>query len=157
MRSILFVCTGNICRSPTAEAVFRHLAREARLSGLLTVDSAGTHDYHTGDPPDERSIAAARRRGVAMDGLRARPVEDADFERFDLILAMDAGHMRHLRRMAGPESRANLALFLDYAGPERAGGDVPDPYYGAEEDFEMALDLIFEGARGLLARLCPEK
>lgn len=151
MTRVLFVCMGNICRSPTAEAVVREFAR--REAGLaLEVDSAGTHGYHTGDAPDERSIVAARRRGFDLATLRARVVEAADFERFDLVLAMDDAVLQRLRELAPPRHAERVRLFLDFA-PGLGRRDVPDPYYGSAAGFEEVLDLVEEGARGLLAVL----
>ena len=151
MTRVLFVCMGNICRSPTAEAVVREFAqREAGL--VLEVDSAGTHGYHTGDAPDERSIVAARRRGFDLAMLRARVVEAADFERFDLVLAMDDAVLQRVRELAPPRYADRVQLFLDFA-PGLGRRDVPDPYYGGAAGFEEVLDLVEEGARGLLAAL----
>lgn len=132
---VLFVCTGNICRSPTAEAVFRHLVKAVGLEDRFIVDSAGTHGYHIGDPPDPRSIAAAVKRGIDMRPLRARKVEEADFSRFHYILAMDGGHQRILSRFSAQPPYGTLGLFL-------GEGDVPDPYYGALKGFEDVYDLI---------------
>jgi protein-tyrosine phosphatase len=151
-RRILFVCLGNICRSPTAEAVFRDLvAREAPGLGV-EADSAGTHGYHTGSEPDDRSIAAAARRGIDMRGLRARTVSSGDFERFDLLLAMDEQIYRRLLRMAPPARRDRVRLFLEYA-PGIGRREVPDPYSGGPEGFEEVLDLVEAAARGLLTAL----
>lgn len=151
MTRVLFVCMGNICRSPTAEAVVREFAqREAGIA--LEVDSAGTHGYHTGDAPDERSIVAARRRGFDLAKLRARVVELADFEQFDLVLAMDDAVLQRLRELAPPRHADRVKLFLDFA-PGLGRRDVPDPYYGGAAGFEEVLDLVEEGARGLLAAL----
>jgi protein-tyrosine phosphatase len=147
---VLLVCTGNICRSPTAEGVLRRFAAQAGVS--LQVDSAGTHDYHVGEPPDERAVAHARRRGYDLSDLRARRIERRDFESFDLVLAMDRGHLRILERLCPPAQRAKLQLLLDYA-PALGERDVPDPYYGGPEDFERALDLIEAASRGLIERL----
>ncbi|HQR02982.1 MAG: low molecular weight phosphotyrosine protein phosphatase [Proteobacteria bacterium] len=152
MRRILFVCTGNICRSPTAEGVLRTLAAREGLSSEVEVDSAGTHDYHVGEPPDRRTVKAATRRGYDLSKLRARQVVAADFEHFDWILAMDQGHLKHLQSMASSFSRHKLALFLDCAEGTR-GQDVPDPYYGGAEGFETVLDLVEQGAFGLLRTL----
>jgi len=149
---ILFVCTGNICRSPAADAVFRALLDQAGLGARVAVDSAGTGDWHVGDPPDSRMCAAARRRGVDMDGLRARQLRRDDFTSFDLILAMDVGHLRALERARPDDATARLALFLEYA-PETGLRDVPDPYYDAEDAFERVLDLVEAGARGLLGEV----
>jgi protein-tyrosine phosphatase len=149
---ILFVCLGNICRSPTAEAVLRALAvREAPELGL-EVDSAGTAGYHIGEPPDSRTRRAAARRGYDLAALRARIIEPGDFERFDLILAMDRENLQVLRRRAPKQAHERLRLFLEFA-PHGAPEDVPDPYYGGPNGFEEVLDLVESGARGLLAHL----
>ncbi|MGE0754809.1 MAG: low molecular weight protein-tyrosine-phosphatase [Alphaproteobacteria bacterium] len=152
MESVLFVCTGNICRSPTAEAVLKHRIIGTRLENRLRIDSAGTHGYHIGEPPDERAIHMALQHGIAMDGLRARKVEPNDFKHFDLILAMDSGHLRHLQRIVPRGSTAEVRLFLDYSGhmPEI---DVPDPYYGSAHDFEEMFNLIDTGTIGMLKKL----
>ena len=141
---ILMVCTGNICRSPSAEGVLRELARKENLK--IEVESAGTHDYHVGDAPDRRAIAHARKRGYDISALRARQVAAEDFETFDLVLAMDRGHLKILERMCPAASRQKLRLFA-------AGEDVPDPYYGGTEHFEQALDLIEQAAKRLLDEL----
>jgi protein-tyrosine phosphatase len=145
---VLFVCTGNICRSPTAEGVFRKLVADAGMSGAILADSAGTHGYHIGEPPDVRALSAAARRGYDLSGLRARRIERADFERFDLIVAMDRGHLAILSRMAGTATH-KLKLMMSYASRFNEE-DVPDPYYGGAQDFEQVLDLLEDGARGLL-------
>jgi protein-tyrosine phosphatase len=148
---VLFVCLGNICRSPTAEGVLRQLA--SRTPGLaLEIDSAATGDYHTGSPPDTRSQRAARKRGINIADLRARQIRAEDFERFDLILAMDEANLRDLRALEPAGSRAALRLFMDYA-KEQGRTDVPDPYLGKERDFETVLDLTEAAARGLIAEL----
>jgi protein-tyrosine phosphatase len=149
---VLFVCLGNICRSPTAEAVFRELLRREAAGLAVDVDSAGTHGYHAGEPPDARAIAAAARRGIDMSDLRARMLEAADFERFDLVLAMDQQNFRRLQRLAPAAYRNRLRLFLDYA-PDLGRREVPDPYYGGETGFEEVLDLVEAASRGLLAAL----
>jgi protein-tyrosine phosphatase len=149
---ILFVCTGNICRSPTAEAVFRHLAEAEGLAERVEADSAGTHGYHVGEPPDERSAAAAELRGYSMAGQTARRVTARDFERFDLILAMDRGHLRILEGLAPPDAADKLRLFLDFA-PGTGRADVPDPYYDGPEGFEHVLDLVEAASHGLLAHV----
>lgn len=150
--SVLFVCMGNICRSPTAEGVFRRLLAERRPELEVEVDSAGTHDYHIGAPPDARATEAARRRGVDLSRLRARHVIVEDFERFDLILAMDEDNLRELRRRSPPRQHARLRLMMDYA-PDAARRIVPDPYYGGPQGFEEVLDLLEQAADGLLQDL----
>jgi protein-tyrosine phosphatase len=149
---VLFVCLGNICRSPTAEAVFRtHVQRHAPELALV-IDSAGTAGYHIGDPPDPRSQAAARRRGYDMSQLRARMVEPADFERFDLLLAMDRANLETLQERAPRTHRERIRLFLEFAGDVEAD-EVPDPYYGGPNGFEEVLDLVESASRGLLAHI----
>lgn len=149
---VLFVCTGNICRSPTAHGAFRDAVRAAGLEGRVRVDSAGTHGYHVGDPPDPRTVAAGRARGLILDDLRARKLVAADADRFDLILAMDAGHLSHIQRIIPAGSRAQAALFLDFA-PDAPLREVPDPYYGGAADFERVLDLVAQGVRGLITHV----
>jgi protein-tyrosine phosphatase len=152
---ILFVCLGNICRSPTAEAVVRALAASEARDLVIEMDSAGTAGYHIGAPPDKRSQAAARRRGYDMSALRARIVEPEDFERFDLLLAMDAENLAVLRARAPAARHERLRLFLEFA-PELGTAEVPDPYYGGANGFEEVLDLVEAAARGLLAHLRRE-
>ncbi|WP_145622679.1 arsenate reductase/protein-tyrosine-phosphatase family protein [Nitrospirillum viridazoti] len=147
--SILFVCTGNICRSPTAEGVMRRRLVMDGLAEDVTVASAGTHGYHVGEAPDIRAVEAARYRGVDLSALRARRVDADDFERYDMVLAMDRDHLDFLRRLAPPKHRDRVQLFLDYA-PDHKGHDVPDPYYGSEDQFDTVLDLIEAAADGLL-------
>jgi protein-tyrosine phosphatase len=153
---ILFVCLGNICRSPSAEAVLRAIAAREAPELTLEIDSAGTAGYHIGDPPDARSQAAALRRGYDMSPLRARIVEAADFERFDLILAMDTNNFEVLRRRAPAEYRERVRLFLEFA-PDCGLDEVPDPYYGGPTGFEQVLDLVEEASRGLLAQLRKDR
>ncbi len=143
-RAVLFVCSGNICRSPTAEGVFRTLCGKAGLA--LRIESAGLGDWHAGDPPDERTQSHARRRGYDLGAQRARQLRCADFEDFDLILAMDRGHLEAMLGMAPQRHHAKIRLFV-------AGGEVPDPYYGAAGDFEQVLDLVEAGCRRLLEDL----
>jgi protein-tyrosine phosphatase len=152
MLRVLFVCTGNICRSPTAGAVLRRFARDAGLGHLIEADSAGTHDYHVGEPADRRSAAHARRRGYDLQAHRARQVSDRDFQVFDVVIAMDRGHKRDLTRIAPPDSLHKLELMMRFAGTG-AEDDVPDPYYGGEADFERVLDLVERAANGLLGVL----
>jgi len=149
--SILFVCTGNICRSPSAEGVFRHCVEKAGLAARITSDSAGTHDYHVGEPPDPRTQAAARRRGYELGKLRARRVRGEDFEQFDYVLAMDEANLRHLERLCPREHAHKLKLFLEFGGGTPR--EVPDPYYGGPEGFERVLDLVERAAQGLLLHL----
>lgn len=148
---VLFVCMGNICRSPTAEGVFRHHVTEAGLSDEIVIDSAGTHAYHVGHPPDRRASAAAERRGISLGGLRARRVSDEDFERFDYIIAMDLDNVERLKDESPPKHHRKVKLFLEFSsGKER---EVPDPYYGGASGFERVLDLVEEASRGLLETL----
>ena len=146
---ILFVCMGDICRSPTVEGVFRRLAQERAPHLPLEIDSAGTHDYHVGEPPDSRAVSAAARRGIDLRGLRARQVSDSDFERFDLILAMDRLNYVTLVERAPEEFRERIRLFMEFAAGMDVD-DVPDPYYGGPSGFEQVLDLAEEAAAGLL-------
>jgi protein-tyrosine phosphatase len=147
-QSILFVCLGNICRSPSAEGVLRRMAEARGIA--LEIDSAGTGDWHVGEPPYGPMQDAAKARGYDLSPLRARQVQRADFERYDLILAMDDKNFAHLRRMQPEGARATLRLFTDYA-PATGATEVPDPYY--TRDFDGALDLIETAARGLLDQL----
>jgi len=149
---ILFVCMGNICRSPTAEAVFREIVRRETPELDVDIDSAGTHDYHVGEPPDPRTVRAAARRGIDLSMLRARQVEEADFGRHDLILAMDRLNHATLVGRSPPEYHERIRLFLDYA-PGAETPDVPDPYYGGAAGFDQVLDLVEEAARGLLQEI----
>lgn len=149
--SVLFVCMGNICRSPTAEAVFRHYIESAGLSEHVLIDSAGTHDYHIGDPPDVRTQRAAQQRGYDMNGLRGRQVSLEDFGRFDYVLAMDHANLAILRSLVWQGS-GNPHLFLRYAR-HHAERDVPDPYYGGADGFERVLDMVEDAAQGLLQHI----
>jgi len=149
---ILFVCMGNICRSPTAEAVFRKIAADAGIESRLHIDSAGTHAYHVGEPPDRRAREAAERRGIRMDEQRARRVNDEDFALFDLILAMDRLNLETLKERSEPVFHERIALMLDFTS-EQSGGDVPDPYYGGTAGFERVLDLVEDASRGLLTEI----
>ncbi len=146
---VLFVCTGNICRSPTAEGVFRQMVREANLAERIAVESAGLHDYNAGKPPDPRSCAVAWSRGYRIDDVRARKVSSGDLQHFDLVLAMDRGHHQALSQLLSPAQGNCLRLFLDFA-PETGVQDVPDPYYGGPDDFLHVFDLIEAGCRGVL-------
>jgi protein-tyrosine phosphatase len=152
MRRVLFVCTGNICRSPTAEAVFRKLVADAGLADRITADSAGTHAYHVGEPPDRRTQLAARSRGYDLSELRARRVARDDFHRFDLVLAMDREHHEILGGLAPPSAAHKLRLVMEFAR-RSAHDEVPDPYYGGPDGFELVLDLLEDAAKGLLETL----
>ncbi len=145
-RSVLFVCTGNICRSPTAEGVLKELARRRGLD--LRVESAGTGDWHAGEAPDERAQRHAKSRGYDLSAQRARQVRARDFEEFDLVVAMDRGHLLELRRHCPRQHQGKLRMLVD-------GRDVPDPYYGGPEGFEQVLDLVEAACRDLLAELIP--
>jgi protein-tyrosine phosphatase len=147
--AVLFCCTGNICRSPTAEGVFRHKVAVAGLKDRIRIDSAGTHDYHTGDPPDDRSQAAASMHGYELGQRRARQITLEDLAQFDYILAMDRDNLAELRRLAAPEYRAKPRLLMDYSRG-RSGIAVPDPYSGGPSGFELVVDMVEDAADGLL-------
>jgi len=149
--SVLFVCMGNICRSPTAEGVFRHLVTDSGLDEHVHIDSAGTHAYHVGEPPDRRARAAAERRGISLEDIQARRVQPDDFERFSYIIAMDQDNLAILEEQSEGAHREKLRLFLEFSsGPEK---EVPDPYYGGATGFERVLDLVEDAGRGLLEEL----
>lgn len=143
---------GNICRSPTAEAVFRQRVEAAGLAHAIHIDSAGTHDYHIGDAPDPRTRRAAQQRGYDMSTLRGRQVERGDFSRFDYVLAMDSANLAILQRLRPQDSVSHLGLFLEFAKRHRER-EVPDPYYGGSDGFERVLDMVEDAAEGLLAHL----
>ena len=149
--SVLFVCMGNICRSPTAEGVFRYFVEEGGLSDHIEIDSAGTHAYHTGEPADRRASAAAERRGYSLTEIRARRVIDQDFEQFDYIIAMDRDNVERLVEQADAEHHGKISLFLDFGNAQE--DEVPDPYYGGAAGFERVLDLVEDASRGLLETL----
>ena len=150
--SVLFVCTGNICRSPTADGVLRKKVDASGLAACVTVDSAGTMDYHVGEPPDDRSQEHARRRGYDISALRARQVQPADFDRFDLIVAMDDSHLNALQRQCPTGQKHKLKRFTAFCKKYKSH-DVPDPYYGGAQGFEHVLDLVEDGCDGLLAHI----
>jgi protein-tyrosine phosphatase len=150
--SVLMVCMGNICRSPTAEGVFRHLVEQAGLGGRIHIDSAGTHDYHVGAPPDDRSAHHASLRGYDLSRLRARQVAALDFERFDLILTMDWENLELLQELCPPGQAHKLRRLMEFA-PEGLGEVVADPYYGGKQGFETVLDRIEAACAGLLAHV----
>lgn len=147
---VLFVCLGNICRSPSAEAVFSHKVAEANAHKLIHIDSAGTAGYHVGESPDQRACEFAKRRGYSMDTLQARQVSSEDFERFDYIIAMDNSNLANLRKLQPHNSKARLNLMLSYAGLNK---EVPDPYYGGDQGFETVLDLLEQACDGLLTHI----
>jgi protein-tyrosine phosphatase len=147
--SVLFVCTGNICRSPTAEAVFRTLVDRAGLARSIRIDSAGTHDYQLGQPADPRAVERARLRGYEITDRCARQFESEDFDRFDWILAMDLFNLSELEEQKPRDYRGHLGLFLDLV-PDCRTLEVPDPYNGGPEDFDRVLDLTERGAKALL-------
>ncbi len=158
--SICFVCLGNICRSPTAEGVMRHLVDEAKLAERILIDSAGTGDWHIGQPPDDRAQQAAGRRGYALAALRGRQIAAADFERFDLLIAMDDKNVAALRQVCPAEQRDKIRLLMEFV-PEadvRWGGarEVVDPYFGGAEGFEQVLDQCEAACRGLISALRPQ-
>jgi protein-tyrosine phosphatase len=153
--AVVFVCMGNICRSPTAEGVFTKLVSDRGLSHRFLVDSAGTHDYHIGKPPDPRAQQAAASRGIDLGRLRARQVKAADFEQFDYILAMDLDNYQDLRALCPPHRAPHLSLFLDYA-PHLGVREVPDPYFGGPQGFERVLDLVEAASLGLLDAVLRE-
>jgi protein-tyrosine phosphatase len=141
---VLFVCTGNICRSPTAEGVLKEMARKHGVE--LHVESRGTHDYHVGEPPDDRAQEHAKRRGYDLSSQRAKHLSPRDFEEFDLVLAMDHGHLRILQRLCPPQHAGKVKLFIQET-------EVPDPYYGGPEGFEQVLDLVEAACRSLLTEI----
>lgn len=150
---VLFVCMGNICRSPTAEAVFRYHVQREGLSASIEADSAGTHDYHVGEIPDERARTAAARRGYDLSALRARQIGARDYAEFDYVLAMDEVNLRALRRLCPAGHAHKLDLLGRYCSGKSRGCAVPDPYYGAAEDFEIVLDLAEDAAQSLLLHI----
>ena len=147
--SVLFVCMGNICRSPTAEGVFRHLVRQEELEHLIQSDSAGTHAYHVGNPPDTRAQATAETRGIELHDLRARRVSAKDFELFDYVLAMARENYEILSDICPQGYESRLRLFMEFA-PQLNIPEVPDPYYGGTSGFERVFDMVEEASQGLL-------
>jgi protein-tyrosine phosphatase len=153
---ILFVCMGNICRSPTAEGVARKFIEEAGLEDCVSVDSAGTHDYHAGEPPDQRAQAAARQRGYDLSPLRARQITEADFRDFDLLLAMDANNLALIESMCPFQHRSKLGLLMSYARKAKSPF-VPDPYCRGAADFDKVLDYIEDACAGLIEALAVKR
>ena len=149
---VLFVCSGNICRSPTAEAVFRVLAARAGIADRLRIDSAGTQSHHVGQPPDSRAVRAAKARGFDMPRQRARQVTSEDFRRFHWIFAMDRANLRALNELRPPAFAGSLGLYLELV-PDVVARDVPDPYYGGAEGFERLLDLVEQASEALAVKL----
>lgn len=154
MASVLFVCLGNICRSPLCEGIFRSLVRQAGLDDSFSSDSAGTGAWHVGNAPDPRSVAIARQNGIDISGLAARQVIADDFSRFDLVLAMDRNNLRDLRRLAPVSAGSRIHLFSDFATGRTV--DVPDPYYGGDDGFEHVYSMLFTGCTSLLEKLRAE-
>lgn len=155
MIKVLFVCTGNICRSPTAEIVFRHHIVQAGLQNKIHIDSAGTHDYHIGDCPDVRTQKAALKRGFDMSKLKARQVNVDDFKRFHYILPMDRDHFVILKRICPSSYTGHMQLFMEFSKSYK-GEDVPDPYYGNASGFEKVLDMVEDASLGLLKAILEE-
>lgn len=156
MTRVLFVCMGNICRSPTAEAVFRRLAAQRGLLGELEIDSAGTHGYHVGETPDARTQRAAAERKYDLSEIHARKVAPEDLEHFDLVLAMDRSNLDALRKLCPANRLHRLKLFMSYAR-QFDDDEVPDPYYGLAHDFDLVLDMIEDAADGLLDSILRER
>ncbi len=152
MVRVLFVCMGNICRSPTAEGVFRHLVNNAGLEQHIHIDSAGTHAYHIGNPPDQRAQATALKRNIDLSSQRARQVHSQDFSEFDYVLAMDNSNLHELHVICPANARTRPDLFLSYA-QQTSEREVPDPYYGGAQGFEHVLDLVEDASQGLLASI----
>lgn len=148
MAKILFVCLGNICRSPTAQGVFEQIAAQRRVLDRFEVDSAGTSAWHIGKPPDRRAQKAALQRGFDLSALRARQVSDRDYGYFDYILAMDEANLREMQDQCPPEYQHKLSLFLDYSATNES--EVPDPYYGGDDGFDHVLDLVESASSGLI-------
>jgi protein-tyrosine phosphatase len=149
---VLFVCLGNICRSPIAEGVFAHRVRESGMEGRYRIDSAGTGDWHCGEPPDSRAIAAATRRGVALPSV-CRQVDRNDFAGFDVIIAMDRNNRKDLLALCPPALRGKIRLMREFGNPEERDSDVPDPYYGGPSEFDAVFEMLDRCCAGLLAAL----
>lgn len=153
--NVLFVCMGNICRSPTAHGVFQALVKRNKLSDKIQVDSAGTHAYHVGEPPDKRAQATALASGYNLSAQRARQVEVEDFERFDYVIAMDQANLNALRKLSPPALRQRVQLLMSYA-PQRPEVEVPDPYYGGPKGFDDVLEMVEVASQGLLDHILSQ-
>ena len=149
---VLFVCMGNICRSPTAEGVFRKLVEDEGLDSAISIDSAGTHAYHIGSQPDSRAQSAALKRDINLSALRGRQISSIDLDDFDYVLAMDHSNYADIQLLKQGETRAQISLFLDYA-QHHDDNEVPDPYYGGANGFERVLDMVEDASRGLLEHI----
>lgn len=155
--SVLFVCMGNICRSPTAEGVFRHVVKKANMEDQITIDSAGTHAYHIGESPDKRSQATAREHGINLSSQRAREAVSVDFERFDYIVAMDKSNYENLKRLTdSEEQQQKLSLFMQFSS-EWDNDEVPDPYYGGDNGFDQVFDMVLSASNGLLENILESR
>ncbi len=152
---VLFVCMGNICRSPTAEGVFRHVVKQKNMDSHIVIDSAGTHAYHIGESPDSRSQATAKQRGVDLSSQRARKVEAQDFDKFDYVIAMDHSNSEDLKSLADAGQQAKIHLFMEFA-KDRDNTEVPDPYYGGGNGFENVFDMVQSASEGLLQHIMDE-
>ncbi|MEE9325816.1 MAG: low molecular weight protein-tyrosine-phosphatase [Cocleimonas sp.] len=150
--SVLFVCMGNICRSPTAEGVFRHVVNEQNMSDQISIDSAGTHAYHIGEQPDSRSQSTARNHGVDLSNQRARKALSEDFDKFEYVIAMDRSNYENLKQICSAEQTAKLHLFMEFAS-DWDNPEVPDPYYGEGDGFERVFDMVQAASEGLLAHI----
>lgn len=150
---VLFVCLGNICRSPTSEGVFRNLVESRHLDAQIRADSAGTGGYHVGYPPDSRAIEAASRRGIRISHLRARRLGRSDYEMFDYMIAMDQSNLRDIKAMAPTDYKGRISLFMDFADDWGGVREIPDPYYGDLDGFERVLDMVHNASSGLIAEI----
>jgi len=153
---VLFVCMGNICRSPTAEGVFRHLVESKGLEDLFHIDSSGTIGYHEGEPPDRRAQQEAQRRGMDISGQRSRPLSTRDYQQFDYIIAMDEDNLADIEARMPNDFSGKIAMLMDFGGAH-AGEPVPDPYYGGKRGFEHVFDLVEEGCEGLLRYIAQKE
>lgn len=150
--SVVFICMGNICRSPTAEGVFRHVVEQSNMSDVITIDSAGTHAYHIGESPDSRAQSTALSRGVNLSSQRARKVKREDFDQFDYVIAMDSANLESLKSLREDDQPAKLHLFMDFAS-DWDNEEVPDPYYGGDNGFEQVFDMVQSASKGLLRHM----